>query len=178
MEIIFEGKSKVNDVQKHLESILSDVLAKVGLPNGAEPMVENLTCRIVFKNGDDFKYLTIIREIDDEDVPEMFTYKAVFNDNGDLLRAVNNENESFYDIQTIRKLLNKEQIYEEIESGYSDDVLEIIDGFSTESDGRFLDSRLYKVKGMGTGLIRYYVDGKLVTESDVKPEFFEEVLGK
>lgn len=178
MEIIFEGKSNLYAVQENIENILKDVLDTVGLPQGAVPMVENLTCRIVFKNEDNFKYLTVVREIDGEDVPEMFTYKAVFNDEGELMRAVNNEKESFYDLATINRLLGKEHTYEEITSNYSEDELEIIDGFSAEGSGRVLDSKLYKVKGKDTGLIRYFVDGKLITESDVKAEFFEELYSK
>lgn len=168
MKIQFKGKfSSPEKMNRAMAVVLSDLMDRLGVPKEAEMAIQDLQFKAVFNiNGQD-KYISVPREVQSETIYEIFTVDVALDEDGAVIKQVDNEDESFYDGYTMAQALGKDYDYQTIESGYADSDLEEIERIEPdESD--VLAVRYNLLTEDGTEVIRYYKAGNLIFEEVIK----------
>lgn len=168
MKIQFKGKfNSPEKMNRAMAVVLSDLTDRLGVPEEAEMAIEDLQFKAVFKiNGQD-QYISVPREVQGETIHEIFTVDVTLDDDGAVIKQVDNEEESFYDGYTMAQALGKDYDYQTIESGYIDSDLEEIERIEPE-ESNVLAVRYKLLAEDETEVIRYYKTGNLVFEEEIK----------
>lgn len=162
MIIKFNGSMTVDQLSTHIKQITSDIQKRAGIDR-CDISVKDVQVGVLFHTqaGEEPQYLTITHD----DVPEVFQVNVKLDDNGNIVRSVDNEKESFYDDYT--RAINKGEdspCITEIESVFMDEDLEQLDVV----DAGDLKEIRYSVKDSDDIVIRYYRNGILVGEAFLK----------
>ena len=147
MKIILDGKTTLTKLPKILKEIITEVQAKAGVES-APVKLDKAELVFTFMVNGEPQYVTV----NHDGVPELFTVAVKLDENGNIERAVNNENETFLDEYT------KE--YEVIQSSYKDEELETV----RVNDGGDIQEIIYRHIETGNTVVRYIKNGDLVGE--------------
>lgn len=155
MKIILDGKTTINKLPTILRDVVTDIKEKAGVPD-APVKIER--AEIVFTamiNGEP-QYFTV----DHEGLKELFTVAVKLDEKGNIIKAVNNENESFLDEYTRAMAKGETKEYKVIESIFKDEELETV----RVNDGGDIQEIIYRHKEKGDTVVRYFKNGDLVGE--------------
>lgn len=158
MIIKLKGETSLNKLPQIIKEVTADITARAGI-EGANFKVKDAELGLVFKVGEELKYLTV----EHDGLAEIFQVNVQLDDRGNIARKVDNEENSFVDeySRAVSKGLDS-QINKPIESSYSDE--ELIQ--EKEESVEDLTERLYRVKDSSEDerVLRYYRNGILVGE--------------
>lgn len=168
MKVQFKGKfDKPAKMDRAMSVVLSDLFDRLGVPEGAEMAIEDLQFKVVLTIDGQEQYVSVPREVEGETIHEIFTVEVQLDENGHVVKKVDNEEESFFDGFTMAQALGKEYKYEVIESGYNDADLEEVGSINPEgTDVRGIRYKLLTEEG--TEIFRYYKADNLVFEEEIK----------
>lgn len=172
MRLAFKGKCTTRQLSRHINKLVSDVIERAELNPEIEVILENPELNIIFKNGEDEAYLTVPREVNGQEVMEIFTVAVPLDEKGKIKASVDNEEESLVDEKTLAEANGLEYEYKEIVSEYADDSLELLEVFGGETEDDAKSVR-YKVKGTNLEVLQFFKGDKLVAEQIIDPTLKE-----
>lgn len=150
----------VSKVSKTIKEVVSTILDRVELPQDTKYKVKDFKCDIVFTIDGEEQLITV----NHNGAMEVFTVAIGLDKKGNIDISKDNEKNTFVDKYVRHELLGESLSYEVIESSYADEDLTLID--SQEADG--VKECIYEIKGSTNTLIRYYKDGNLHGEVEMK----------
>lgn len=171
MKVFINGKIREQGrVEEIMAEIINNMSAKMEVPEGTEIAIEGLEFKVVFNINGQETYATVPRNINGDEVNEIFMVSVQLDEEGNIIQAEDNEEESFYDGYTLAKSVGKEYQYTGTESKYSNDELEIVESIGDNTDIDVMAVR-YKVKAdPETEVVRHYKGDLLVSEYEYKPK--------
>lgn len=155
MKIILDGKTTLTKLPKILKEIITEVQAKAGVES-APVKLDKAELVFTFMVNGEPQYVTV----NHDGVPELFTVAVKLDENGNIERAVNNENETFLDEYTRAMAKGETKEYEVIQSSYKDEELETV----RVNDGGDIQEIIYRHIETGNTVVRYIKNGDLVGE--------------
>lgn len=170
MKLVFKGKCSANQLSKRITEVVADIVARTGITEDAKIIIENAELNVIFKVGNEESYLTVPREINGQEVQDIFTVTVPLTEKGTIKATLDNEEESLVDDKTLAEANGIEYEYSEIESDYEESELIYIDTFGDD----VAKSVRYSIVGTELELIRFYKGEKLVGEQIVDPALMDE----
>jgi len=155
MKIILDGKTTITKLPKVLKEAVSEVQARIGVDN-APVKIDRAEIVLAFKVNGEEQYATVVHE----GVQELFTVAIKLDEKGNVVKAVDNENESFLDDYSRAVAKGETKEYEVIESVFKDEELELV----RTNDGGDIQEIIYRHKVSGDTVVRYIKNGELVGE--------------
>lgn len=171
MKIFVNGKIRQQGrVEELIQEVVNNLSNRIGVPEGTEIAIEGLEFKVVFSIDGQETYATVPREINDETVNEMFMVTVHLDEDGNVIQAEDNEEESFYDGYTLAQAVGQEYEYTGTESKYSNDELELIESIGDNSDVDVMAVK-YRVKAEPeVEVVRHYKGDLLVAEYEYRPK--------
>lgn len=171
-----QGQADPKLMYENTTKVVADLLGRLEVPKDTKLFIEDLSFKVAFEINGQLQYASITRDINGEQVPEIFQVAVKLDEDGNIVYVGDNEEESFYDGYTLAQAVGQEYEYDGIESLYSNEDLEVISYLeSSEDDYKKVMAVTYKIKGDDDfSLIRYYKGEKIVVEKLVSNEINEE----
>lgn len=163
MIIKFNGETSINKLGRLIQEVAEIIQEKAGLEKGTKIKVKDCQIGVLFEVNGEMNYLNV----EHEGIKEIFQVNVELDKKGNIVKAVDNEEESFQDNYT-RSVLKglKSPAVGEIESVFNDEDLE----FVSEINGGDLVEKTYNHKVTKEVVIRYYRNGILIGELGFKPK--------
>lgn len=161
MIIKLNGETSINKLGKIIQEVAGDIQERAGLEKGTKLKVKDAQIGVMFEVNGELNYLSV----EHEGIKEIFQVNVQLDSKGNIVKAVDNEEETFQDEYTRNILKGIESpITEEIESVFDDADLIIIDSVN----GGDLVEKTYRNTKTNEIVKRYYRNDVLVGEMGYK----------
>ena len=161
MIIKFSGETSINKLGKLIEEVVENIQKRAGLDSASKIKVKDCQIGVMFEVDGEMNFL----DVEHDGIKEIFQVNVALNEEGNIVKAVDNEEESFQDeyTRTVLKGLESPNV-KEILSVYNDEDLKLVN----KVDGGDLVEKTYNHKVTGECVLRYYRNGILVGEMGYK----------
>lgn len=171
MKVIINGKMGMfGMIENTVLEVIETMAERIGVPEGTEFAIEGLEFKVIFTIGGKESYATVPRDINGETVNEMFMVSVHLDEEGNIIQAEDNEQESFYDGYTLAKSAGQDYQYEGTESAYRKDELELLESLGDNNTDDVMAVKYKVIADPDTEVLRHYKGDLLVAEYVYKPK--------
>jgi hypothetical protein len=157
-----------------LESLVSEIITnmskRIGVPEGTEVAIEALEFKVVFFMNGEENYATVPRTVNGKETNEMFMVNVKLDEDGMVIKASDNEAESYYDGFSLARAMGEEYDYSGVESEYNNDQLDLIESLGENSETDVMAVRYKVIANPATEVVRHYKGDLLVAEYVYQPK--------
>lgn len=176
MKVTIKGRlGKQGMVEERVDEVIHNMAERIGVPDGTKFIVEGLEFKVIFVIDGVETYASVPRDINGETVNEIFEVVVDLDEDGNIVQTADNEAESLLDGFTLANSIGQEYQYEGVESGYSNDELEVIDSVGENTEFDVMSVRYQVIGDPDTEILRHFKGNKLVAEYTFKPKETPEI---